>query len=198
VKNKIVNMVTKFDEYIKEGFFTNLGIKSDNFLEKISTLVELPVIKYIERKTKDLTDEEKLMVIAKISNNIDKIFSPFNSFMVLMGIIPYSLIGLDCAKVININNQQVYLALIAGLSYNSLSKKYRLKAKESYQKIRAVIADKYKKEISEDPYGEESWGDNVMISKADEIRYDKGKRHKFWLEEFPIFGLGHKRDIDPR
>jgi hypothetical protein len=88
--------------------------------------------------------------------------------------------------------------------YITLTKKYRMLAKDYYRKIRAAYVNSKKiNKINDDPYGEENWGDELeIVAKANKIRYHRGKllggANEFWEEYMPFFGVGKdKADVRP-
>jgi uncharacterized membrane protein len=192
-------MIYRFDEYIKEefDFFDDVVMFPIKYKKKIQKIIDWPVVKYIERKTKNLTEEEKILKIAKIANTLDKWFSPFNS---VVGAAVFS--GISAVNaMMHIKTQpvgmiEIYAMLTAIAAYGSLNKEYRLLAKKNYQKIKKVFIDNANKIGNDnDPYGEEQWFDeDNTIARADAIRYNKRFKH---LEDMPWFGLHSKKDVMP-
>jgi len=188
-------MITKFDIYINEKInWGKIGDKADCFVDKISEFISWPIIKYTEKKVKNLSDEEKLIAIAKISNNIDKLFSPVKNLLF------YTILAsLAISKEIFISPvtyKEVYILFLVWILYTSLSKRYRLEAKSLYKKIKDFYVEKYfHEEKKEDPYGEEDWYNEMdIITKANQIRYNKKYKH---TENIPFIGLRDKKDIEP-
>jgi hypothetical protein len=187
-------MIVNFDEFINEEL---------NFKQKIKDVVNYPIIKYIERKTKDMTDEEKLQKIAEIARKIDRIFSAPNSFhliYILAGI--YTPIGLKYVTGDEDINYIFLIFVVTHILYNSLSKRYRLLAKDSYAKIRNEYVKKFIKPSENDPYGEEHWDEEEedVLRRSDDIRYrviKNGFYRAFTkiMDDYPYIGLGKKRDI---
>lgn len=186
-------MITQFDEYIKEEFKRRDNSIVNYLANKLKVTVNYPVVKYIERKIKNLSDEEKLMKIAKISNDLDRIFSP-QSVALLGALISGIAFFIPGASKSHIT---IYIILTVVLLFNSLSKNYRLLAKDYFKKIKDAYIEKYLPENKAkefDVYGEEDWGDDdEIISNANKIRYDK--KYFSFYEDVPLFGLGHRKDV---
>lgn len=181
----------------KFNFFEDVVMFPIKHREKISRVIDWPIVKYIEKKTKNLTEEEKLMKIAQIANTLDRWFSPFNSLvggMIFFGI--GSINALLHLKTAPPGMLEVYGLLIATVAYSSLNKEYRLLAKKNYRKIRKEFIENIDKiENVADPYGEEQWYDEEdIIARADATRYNKRFKH---LEDMPYIGLHHRKDINP-
>jgi len=176
--------------------------KSDQFIldlpNKIEKILSYPIIRYTEKQIKNLSDEEKLLFIAKMSNNIDKVFSPMKNF-IFGALASLSLIIFREFITLNSTNtsfSDLYLYFVCLWVYTNMSKKYRLIAKNMFKKIKSTYMEKYKNDVENkdiDPYGEEDWEiEDDVISKANKIRYDKPYTE---LEKMPFFGLRNKRDV---
>lgn len=194
-------MIKTFDEFLNEKInWGKIGDKADELTDRFIGLLDYPIIKYIERKVKNLSDEEKLMKIAEISNKIDKIFSPMKNLWFTMSTSFGFVFATFIPKIFfkfSITEKYAYIYLLSFVIYTSLSKKYRLLAKQEYKKIKDVYTDKYLNRDPRhvDPYGEEDWNDNdEIISRANNIRYDKKYKD---AEDVPFIGLRHNKDINP-
>lgn len=149
-----LNFIQKRYKIVKEDENAVNEGKIYNIFKKVITY---PTIKYIERKIKNLSDEEKLLAIAKISNNLDKIFSPLNNLFasILMTL------GLAIYKA---DNTGLNIYLISIILYTCLSVENRKIARDQFKKIKDYYFKKKhnidKMDIS-DPYGEEEWHDQI-------------------------------------
>lgn len=194
-------MIVKFDEYINESIGEKLDQYTLRFQNKLRELINYPILKYTKRKIKNLSDKEKLLVISKISNNLDRIFSPMKN-NILVGVLALMGASLGIAKEMEVTWTSLYLYFIFICAYTYMSKKYRLLAKDMFKYIKNEYIKKYNLNnwndnihLEIDPLGEEDWAeDDDIISQANKIRYNKQYTE---LEDMPYIGLGNKKDIEP-
>jgi len=199
-------MITKYEEFINEEFnFKETAAKAlsklDNF---VSGLISNPVKKYIDRKVAGMSDEEKLIEIAKIARKIDKIFSVKNSIYSIIGG-DFVLIMMQFTHFYDVKVNDHYLLWIILVAYNSMNKEFRKSAKSNYDKIREFYIRKYRKfNLEDDPFGEEDWFDKKgteelnPVGKSDSIRFD-GRDGFSPFERVPFIGIETRtRDAGPR
>lgn len=183
-------MITRYEEFINEEF--NFIETSKKILKKIDdmaiSVVDRRVAKYIQKKVEGMTDEEKLLEISKISDKIsNKYFSLKNSFLFL-GLSSLSMLATELPGFYQWKWNDMYVWFFVNFLYIKLNKKFRIVARDNYEKIREEYIKKYgKQNIEVDPFSEEEWHEkDSAISKSDHIMH----RNRNNLEDFPFFGTG--------
>jgi hypothetical protein len=166
-------MNTRFYDFVNEEFqFKSSDLYDkrekgkiyDPLLSKLRYILHYPILKIIEKKVQNLSDDEKLNYIAEISN------------------------------LLKIDMNMLYVFFVVSYMYSSINKEYRLLAKNIYKKIKKEYTEKYLKDMELiDPLGEEQWEDDTL-SKSNNIRYRSKRRIDKDFENFPIIGLHDNAD----